>query len=262
MSRGKRFYVLLLLLALFVSACAAPPMPEEEPSATEEPVATSEEPVEEEPFVPPEETAPTATPAPLPTNEAVSAPALDPLQSVEVQLERLTGGKILYNPPTQMVLGRSERVEVRLSRSITQTLTEGLKGRGEAQTEAVPVATFMKVRLVGDSFTITPLSSEEQIVMEEGFTEWAWDVTPQRRGQQTLSLVVTARIKLPEYDDEQKDLGIIERDIRVQVNPGFALQAFVTNNREWIYPVVVIPAALALWRMIRRRFGKRETPAV
>ncbi|MFZ1241761.1 MAG: hypothetical protein WAV66_20730, partial [Anaerolineae bacterium] len=105
-----------------------------------------------------------STPTPAAIQPATPQPPQDPAAMVQAEFSRLAAGRILYNPPEEMTEGERERVEVRITQNMTASLTEGLKGSGAPRIEQIPVASFMKVRLTSDSFDITPVSSEEQIV--------------------------------------------------------------------------------------------------
>jgi hypothetical protein len=260
----------LLLVALGLVACSpteepmpepteAPPPPTESAPEPTEPAAPTEEPSAPEPteeeVLPPTESAPEPTEAPPPT-------PVSPAVAVQNELDRLVAGRILYNPPTEMTVGRTERVEVRIGTDAAAPLAAGLKGAGEPVVEAIQVTCFMKVRLVGDAFEIVSFSSEEQIVSAQGYTEWAFDVTPARSGTRSLTLIVTAVVKATGAEGE-KDLPIIERQIRIKVNPGYVLSSFFVDNQRWIYPVVLVPllAALGRWLWARRRPGPGQDEA-
>jgi len=158
---------------------------------------------------------PTATPAPTATPTPPDTPDLSEI--VEDELKKLAPGQILFNPSKKMRVGVRERVEVRISKNITEDLSTGLKGRGEPQIENISVNTFMKVHLTGDNFDIKTLSEEEQAVSDEGFTQWEYDVIPNKSGNQILQLVVTVRIKIP-GGEEKITYPVFERDINVKVN--------------------------------------------
>jgi hypothetical protein len=230
----------LLLLALFLPACGAAAEPETI-------VETVVETIEVEVTVPPEPIKPSpATPSSLGV-------------VVQQELERLASGRIVYNPPAEMTVDQTERVEVRISMDTAAPLTTGLKGSGEPVVESIPVGYFMRVRLVGEAFDIVALSSDEQIVPAQGFTEWAWDVTPTESGTRNLCLVVTALVKAPDAEGE-KDLPIIERRIRVHVNPGFMLSSFFKDNRAWIFTAVLVPLLAALGRWMWQRQQRSQQP--
>jgi hypothetical protein len=202
--------------------------------------------------------APTEAPAAYPTEPAPPTPS-SPGAVVQKELARLAAGLIAYNPPTEMTVDKTERVEVRISTDMAAPLTTGLKGSGTPTVESIHVSCFMRVRLVGESFEIVAFSSEEQIVPAQGYTEWAWDVTPTESGERTLCLIVTALVKAPDAEGE-KDLPIIERQIHVQVNPGYVFSSFVSDNRGWIYTAVLVPLVAAFGRWLWQRQQRRKQP--
>ena len=191
-------------------------------------------------------------PTPMPT--PAPPPMADISKIVEDELKKLAPGKILFNPPEVMKVGVKERVEVRISKTITEDLTKGLRGRGVAQIEGIRVGTFMKVRLTGDNFNIKVLSHEEQLVSGEGFTQWDFDVVPLKSGIQSLLLTVTVRIKIPNYGEERKDYPVFERKITVEVNPIYSITNFIEKNWQWIITTVIglIIAFGIIQRIIKR----------
>jgi hypothetical protein len=279
----------LWVLAPFLAACGPTPTPTAAPTEavaapTEVPATTTiietvpvevtkviVETVEVEKTVvvtqAPTQAAPTETPGvALPTEAPTAGPTepspptpSSPGAVVQRELEKLASGLIAYNPPTEMTVDETERVEVRISMDTSAPITTGLKGSGTPTVESIHVSCFMKVRLVGEAFSIVAFSSEEQIVPAQGFTEWAWDVTPKQSGERTLSLIVTALVKSPDVEGE-KDLPIIERQIHVKVNPGSVFGSFFRDNRGWIYPAVAVPLVAALGRWLWDRQKRRKRP--
>jgi hypothetical protein len=237
-----RNILVFILLCLLLAGCAGG-----EPY-TEETPATGEEPAEEEP---------TEASAGVPT--AAPQPTADPAEIASAALAELEQGQILYNPPAEMQRGERDRLEVRISLNPGEDLAADLQGRGEPVQEQIPVARFMTVRLTGTAFEIIPLSSAEQVVARDAFTQWAWDIIPLEGGEQRLSLIVTARVKIPGYEDEARDLQIIEREILVTVTPTQAALDFVGGNLEWIGPAILAAlAAAGSWAWNRRRIGKNR----
>jgi parallel beta-helix repeat protein len=202
---------------------------------------------------------PTATPTPAPAPP--DTPDLSEI--VEDELKKLDPGQILFNPPKKMRVGVRERVEVRISKNITEELSTRLKGRGEPQIENISVNTFMKVRLTGDNFDIKPLSEEEQVVSDEGFTQWEYDVIPNKYGNQILQLIVTVRIKIP-GGEEKITYPVFERDINVEVN----IIYFITHlDWRWIIGTIIGSGIIGLilneWRRRQKsNRGKLNTEKV
>ena len=153
-----------------------------------------------------------------------------------------------------MKVGIEERVEVRLTKDITENLTEGLKGPGAPQIEPIEVGTFMMVTLTGDSFDINALSSEEQVVKPVGFTEWSWDVTPLTSGRQELHLTVTVRILIPGQDEQKIDWLVMDKQISVEVNPPYTFKRFIECYWQWI--VATIISAIAVIPIILKLGGR------
>jgi hypothetical protein len=158
-----------------------------------------------------------------------------------------------------MKVGIEERVVVRLTKDITENLTEGLKGPGAPQIEPIEVGTFMKVTLTGgDSFDINALSSEEQVIKSVGFTEWSWDVTPLKSGRQELHLTVTVRILIPGQDEQKIDWLVMDKRISVEVNPPYTFKRFIESHWQWIVATIisviaVIPIILKLVGRTRKK---------
>jgi len=178
----------------------------------------------------------------LGVDERITRSALylkDISRTIDEEIEKLTSGRALFNPPEDMRLGVTERVVVRISKTLTDDLATSLKGRGVPHTESIKVGTFMKVRLAGAAFQIESLSSEEQPVPATGFTEWSWNVKPMESGLQVLSLAIAVRIKLPDHGEETYDSPVLDRKIRVRVSPVHSTVSFVRNNWRWMVTTAV-----------------------
>ena len=79
-----------------------------------------------------------------------------------------------------------------------------------------------------------------------------------KAGEQTLVLVVTARVKISGFPDEHKDLQSIERRIRVRVNPADSIKNFIYENLEWILTVIVVPLVAAGVNWLRKKYAARK----
>lgn len=168
-------------------------------------------------------------------------PELDWRQTLINELERFPVGRVMFNPPDTMKLGIHERVEVRISQDNQVDIISNLIGHGITQIEEMKVSESMKVKLIGNSFKINRINEhEEQIVVPSGFTEWAWDVTPNKIGKQKLFLRITLGIRLP-YGEVNKDLTTLERELLVNVNPIYSAKLFAINYWKWIITSLLIP---------------------
>jgi len=179
-----------------------------------------------------------------------SPPLPDWYQALKEELDRLPLGMIMFNPPSQMKLGTTERVEVRITHDPGQDLVRALKGRGVPQIEAVRVGSLMKARLSGEAFSIKALNDDAQIISPKGYTEWAWEVSPLKAGVQKLYLHITVRIRLP-YGEENKDHPVMDRMVYVEVNPIYSTKKFISNHWQWIVGALIIPLIGWIWTMLK-----------
>jgi hypothetical protein len=150
--------------------------------------------------------------------------------------ELVQPGRLLFNPPARMQLGQTERVEVRLARTLEldAELLKHLRGTGEPQLEDIPTAPLMAVTLKGDAFQITAYSDEEQGVTQDGITTWEFDIRALKRGQQHLVMCVSLRIPVPGQPLEHKSIPVREATIYVQVGAPALVGQFVSRNWQWI----------------------------
>jgi hypothetical protein len=140
--------------------------------------------------------------------------------------ESLPIGKVVFNPPYEMRVGITEHVEARITKSVTEELTKGLKGKGEPLFEYIKVSPIMIVDLKGDNFNIKPLFSNNELVIKSDYTQWEWDVTPERNGMQKLILCIEAVIERNNRPDRRTNINVLEKEIAVKVNPGHAILGF------------------------------------
>jgi hypothetical protein len=109
-------------------------------------------------------------------------------------------GRLLENIPRRMRAAVAERVEVRISRDETKTLTRGMEGRSDTIRHDIAITQTMSValRAPDGGFTIEPLSPETQWIFErpddaEIYGRWRWTVTPHHPGRRRLQLIIAAR---------------------------------------------------------------------
>jgi len=173
---------------------------------------------------------------------------------VTQELSKLEQGRLAFNPPSEMTVGKTERVTVRIAKEAgADNIGANMAGSGEATVEPIKVGTFMKARLQGKGFDVLPLNNEEQVVAGDTFTEWQWDVTPREAGPHKLSLLVTVRINVPEMGEQQRDFPVKDATINVKVTPAGAAQRFMQDNWTWLLLLVVAFSGVAVFFAIRSR---------
>jgi hypothetical protein len=160
--------------------------------------------------------------------------------------ERL--GAIMWNPPSRVRVGNSERIEVRLgdAEQAIDALREGLRGRGAPRIDRLEIAPLMRVALTADprDFSVQALSTQDQFVRQGTVARWDFDVTALRAGLRRLRVLASMRVKV-EGKDEVVDLPSYESEVRVSVAPVRAVGQFGAENWKWIAGTVAIP--LLVW---------------
>lgn len=162
----------------------------------------------------------------------------DVKKKINEEIEQLSIGQMVFNPPEEMTAYITERIELRISQNINEDLTQGLKGRGVPQAEQIPVSTVMTAKLSGDTFDIKLHGEKEQPVLPGDYAEWEWDVAPQKAGLRKLQLSVSASINVDNFGEKKKSFPVVEKVIHVKVNPERRLSGFLKKDLPWIVGLV------------------------
>jgi hypothetical protein len=187
-------------------------------------------------------------------NIALSQAPADASRIVQDELNRLPAGQIAFNPPASMKEGATERVEVRIAKA--EVANVAVKMPGDVQTAPIQVSTVMSVQLGGASFHVTPLDPQDQIVADDGFTQWDFDVTPTASGDQLLSLTASVDIVVPGMGQQRRAFPVLSRTIHVHVDA----VSFLTDNWQWFAGTILIPLGVFVSQWLwKRRHAKPVT---
>jgi hypothetical protein len=178
------------------------------------------------PYAEPAMATPRACPAPGTCGPAV--PNYD--GQLSRGLDSLGPGRVLFQAPAHMTVGRDDAVNVRISDSLAVDLTEGLRGVGVAQWATITVGPDMSAILSSDqsAFRITVLSDPEQLVPDGGVAYWTWNVTPLHPGIEKLFLSVVLHVYLGE-ENVRRDLPVFQAAIQVDLDPGEAIGSLLSQ---------------------------------
>lgn len=148
-------------------------------------------------------------------------------------------GKVLYHIPGMMQVEKWTRCTVRLAWE-ELLLTAGLDIPEEERIiEPIRMGNVMQVSLSegrdGGNFEIRELNNEEQVIFDDDFTEWLFDVKPHTIGQFTLVLRVTL-IQMMDGKERKKDL-VLERNVITEAIVPDALARFEIAENGLIPPL-------------------------
>jgi hypothetical protein len=175
----------------------------------------------------------------------------DDAAKLDDALAHLKPGNLAYSTPPNMKMEDTAHIVAKIGTAAVSAanLTSGMPT--EAGTQVVTAATSitpkMKMTLTSGDFTITALSSEEQLVAGSVPTTWAWDIVPKHSG--TLRLHLAATIEL---NGLAKDFTTVDREIAVKVDPADVVGDFVRNNWQWL--IATLTALVGgVWKFFHAR---------
>lgn len=205
---------------------------------------------------------PVFSPSPSPSPEPSPGPIGTDLEAaIRNEEQKLRDSKIVFNPPAEMQEQKTEIIQARISfTDIGAALPEGLQGPGKPQEAPLKVSEIMKVTLTGDrnAFLIQAIGDEKQVVAGKPYAQWEWHVTPLQSGDQKLTLTATAIISLPERGEASIHYKTLEKPIIVHVDRWYTSSQFIANNWQWLWAVVIVPAAGLLWGLKKRKRPKAD----
>jgi len=184
------------------------------------------------------------------------------LAAVDRVLQGLPTGNIAFNAPTSMILGNTYGIHLLLSarhsvQQLQAELRQRVAGQDVLQGAQISIAPEMEARLTGQSFAITAVTPERQLVSDQQETDWQWDVTPNREGTQELHLTVSVMLNV-DNGSLPRAIQTLDRQISVQVTWGQRLSGFLGTNWQWLWAVVVAPLAAWAWQRFKKRPAKRS----
>jgi len=216
------------------------PVPTEAPVPAELP---SSEPVPDKPAIPIER----------PSGDvAVPDPTAHSLALVDSILSSLAQASVAFNAPVSLNLKGTATIQLLLdiNKSVDQ-LSQMIQAEGVKQGDRVRVASRMEARLTGPGFEITSITPEEQAVSSLEPTEWKWEITPTQPGRHNLHLTLTALLQVGDATS-RRAIRTFDKTIAVEVTLGQRASAFVGENWQWLWAVVLVPVAGWLLRVRKR----------
>jgi len=179
-------------------------------------------------------------------------PQLSPGAQSEISkaFERLPRGIFVFSCPREMTLGIPEKCKARIANeeflsAFQQLLREGM-GKDISERELRYVSPIMNVKLTSQeflswkAFDIKPQEDGgNQPVINQDFTSWEWDVTPQESGKKKLKFIVFVIIRIPGYQElHPKRYEENEIEVAVRHNPIFSSTNFVKHNWKYLLAIV------------------------
>jgi len=140
---------------------------------------------------------------------------------IEPQQKSRKRGRVLYHIPAKMQKDVTSLCTIRIApEDIPESiLKEALEADKAVIEDIRRIGKYMKVQLVNDSndnaFFIKNKSTEEQVIEEDDYSEWLYDVTPLMEGIHSLQLKVSVTLVRDEHGKEYKDVVVLDRDVEI-----------------------------------------------
>jgi hypothetical protein len=192
--------------------------------------------------------------APPPTMPATS------LGVVEEIVSNLEWGNIAFDTPKKMKFEEPKTIELLLSPTKSvQELQSSLKSHEQTESARIQISNRMKAGLSGLGFKIETSIPQEQAVDRGKTTQWKWEVTPTKDGDQNLSLTLSAIIIV---SNQKVPLVIrtFDKTIEVEVSVGQRISIFVAGNWQWLWASILVPLSPFLWKWYQKKRGKKQPP--
>jgi len=157
-------------------------------------------------------------------------------------------GRLVYNIPDTMKLGRMETIVVRINRDVSDhSISRGVVGIDTT----IRVTQTMDVSLVdpsGNSFNIKKNNDGVMLIEHGEYTEWVFDVTPLRSGKNKLNLVISIMINGNKKQQVYSDIIVVKTDTII------VIKTWWDKYWQWCFSTLLLP--LFFWLRSKRKSHK------
>lgn len=111
----------------------------------------------------------------------------------------------------------------------------------------------MEVEIVdptSNSFLIVKNNSDVQLVDTTDYTEWVYNVTPNKSGRLKLNVIVSI------IREKGKKQIVYFDNVYVKSNPVIVVETFWEKYWQWCFSTLIIPFGIWLWNRKKKRKGK------
>jgi hypothetical protein len=169
-------------------------------------------------------------------------------------------GKIAFNTPDRVPLGKSRVIEAKLSTNMpSDVLLAQLSEAGAKESASIKVSDRMIATLIGGgAFDVSPSGPQQQFVSKKELTTWTWVVTPKQSGTQILTLSFDAVLSV-DGKDGTRTINTFKRKIEIDVpwpetpSEWLVLLKGWFDNIHWIWLTILVPLGLWLWNKFRKK---------
>lgn len=170
----------------------------------------------------------------------------DSINPFDTIFDKFEKAQIAFQAPHVMGYDEIKQVRLLLSEVLPVSQLEQILQTNVVGTNSIKAANIMEAHLVGDDFSISPITPETQAISRHETTEWKWDIKPKDFGGLTLHLSLNAEVKI-EGDTQTRSIKTFDETIYVGVVHYRSIKAFCQNNWQWLWTTILVPVVAWLW---------------
>ena len=178
----------------------------------------------------------------------IASPVCEGTPAVAEKIENTSEeGKITYDIPDTMQVGKQFNIRVRITRRVDYSSTAFLP-KPNSPSIVIRTSGTMEVKIVDPSadgdkaFNIIKNDTDVQIVDSSDYTEWIFAITPMKSGKFPIDIIVSI-IK----DGNRKDKSYVG-EVWVKANNKVALKTFWQKYWQWCFTTLIIPLITWWWK--------------
>ncbi len=214
--------------------------------------------VEETQSVPPpqvkDKSSKIVSPLETPITLEVSDIKMDSMVSPKVDNIEIKFGTLVYYIPDTMIKKKTYTIRLRINRDTTDRSIFVVENVAE-KIESTIIKTTSKMEILivdpsppeNKSFEIVKSNDDKQIVDDDSYTEWIYNITPLRSGNLKLNIIISI------VRDNNKKQVVYFKDIRVKSNPGADVIDFIKKYWQWMITTLIIPLVVWWWKNRKKK---------
>lgn len=158
-------------------------------------------------------------------------------------------GKLAYDIPDTMMLKKTYTILLRINRDTNDvSISTGLGPK--VKVTNVKTSDEMEVEIVdptSNSFLIVKNNSDVQLIDTTDYTEWVYNVTPNKSGKLKLNIIVSI------IREKGKKQIVYFDNVYVKSNPVIVVKTFWEKYWQWCFSTLIIPFFIWLWNKKKKK---------
>lgn len=195
-------------------------------------------------------------------------PDVENMDIIDKTIEDTTSsnGTIAYSVPNNMIVGKTYPIKVRITKQkgneAKQLLIIGDRQipindatiDSKITVENIRVEKTMTAQLLSEdgAFEISTMNTDNQIIEDEGYTEWSWVVVPLKSGNNYLKMIIKIKV-ISEKETHYKDIVVFDKNIQVKSNLSLGVKSWISQYWQWLMTTIIIPLFIFFYKKMSKK---------